>query len=217
MGYKTHIPKDLPRTDPILFSFMMILDSMQFQIKLDGKEEKKPEDLPCFSYAINTWRTRTEQDQGDTFKYTEVDLLTAIWKNKPDAGSNILWSRYPDDSTREGEEKKNLPMPFKYEFEQWRNQTFDELDMIISALTYRGPERDEQKRKLIYLPDIYGYEVVNNQISYVYAGDKTPNQFYGVGAALTLKMNYINCCPKFDNTQLTKQYFQSIGFTFNQL
>lgn len=212
------IPKDLPITDPLLFSFLVILDSVKFQMKLDGKQEKKGTDLPCFSYAVNSWRIGEEDYRGEKIKMVHQDVLSAVWKNKPDPDKcKIVWSKYPDGASREEAKKRDVPMQHKYEFEQWRNTTFDELDQIISGLVFKGQEREKTglKRKLMYLKDIFGWEIENNSVRYVYAGDSTPHQFYGVGATFTLKSPYMNCCPKMDETKLTKQYFESIGFTFD--
>lgn len=211
------IPKDLPSTDPLLFSFLMITDAVNFQIKLDGKQELTDADLPALNYAVNSWKVADEQDsRGNTCKMVSLDVLAAIWKNKPKAEEcKIEWKKYPSGTTREEVKKRVLPMPFKYEFENWRNQTFDELDQIISGLVYRGPERGPKplNKKLLYLPDLFGWEIAGNEVKYVYAGDVNTAQMYGVGAAFVLKTPYMNCCPKMDETKLTKEYFQSIGFT----
>ena len=66
-----------------------------------------------------------------------------------------------------------------------------------------------------YLADIFGWELEEPVITYVYAVDQTSNQFYGVGATLSLKSNYINCCPKWDENLLKLDYFKSLGFTFD--
>ena len=212
------IPKDLPITDPLLFSFLIIMDAVKFQIKLDGSSDLLHADLPAFNYAVNSWKVVEEKAaHGQVCKMVCMDILAAVWKDKPDPEKcKVVWSQYPSGTPRSDFKKRDIPMPFKYEFEQWRNGTFNELDQIISGLTHRGPSRDYTlpgKPECHYLPDIFGWEIDKNEIRYVYAGDVNSQQMYGVGAAFVLKTPYMNCCPKMDETKLTKKYFESIGFS----
>ena len=112
-------------------------------------------------------------------------------------------------------------MDYFYDFEQWREETFGQLETIISTLFTKGPKftgTGINKKRQDYLPDIFGWELGGNIINYLYAVDVTANQFFGVGAQFTLQSPFNNCCPKIDLTNcLTKCYFESLGFVLPEI
>ncbi len=209
-----NIPKDLPLTDPLLFSFLTILDSVNFNINFNGGVEHpldKP--LPCFEYAVNSWDAISNSENNRAAKTVEQTVICAIWKTKPESDKKSWWQYPLGAKLRKGEQ---WDVTHKFEFEQWRNNTFFELEQIISALFRRATNTDKVGGlSPKFLADIFEWELVGNEISYVYALDNTANKYYGVGATFKIRGNYINCCPKMDNSLVTLQHYQSLGFTFD--
>jgi hypothetical protein len=120
---------------------------------------------------------------------------------------HTTWGKYPNSTQTE----KKYSMDYLYTFEDWRNQTFQELQQIISALTTKRLNVNDPK----LLSDIFNFEILNNQVSYVYAKDATANKFFGVGATFTLRYPFVDCCPKIPETSLQLDYFKSLGFIFD--
>ena len=210
------IPKDLPKTNPLLFSFLMIVEALELNIRFDGKYSREMDkDLPCFQFAVNSWNVVYEKDADvlNGNKMIEMQIVCAIWTSKPETNDcAVVWTEYPNgDPIRE----KPADMSYKYDFELWRNSTFDQLERIISLLVYKTSKRGIDKKKVQTLADIYDFEIVNDVVDYVYAKESTSNQFYGVGATFRLQSKYINCCPIVESSLLDKNYFESLGFVFD--
>lgn len=210
------IPKTLPIDNPLLFSFLMIIDSVEFQVRFDGEYSRQfDKDTPAFNYAVNSWSV-TKDDQNN--RTISQDVLCALWKDKPDADEcKIEWVKVPSgDST-----SKDHKMSYAYTHEEWRMKTFEELDQIISLLTYKDDSSERHptsKEKIYYLSQIFQWAIVDESITYVYAKDTTANKFYGVGATFTLNSPFKNdCCPKIEDNKLQLDYFKSIGFVFPDL
>lgn len=215
MSYR-QIPKDLPKTNPLLFSFLMIFDTLKLNIFFDGEHERKlDKNLPCFQYAVNAWNIVLETDANGTVlngnKSVEMQVNAAIWKHKPPTDCDIIWSKFPDDTKLK---EKDFEVGYVSEIEDFKNRTVDELERIITLLVQKGDVDKVAKKKRQLLSDIFGWEIVNNSLSFAYLEDKTNNKYYGIGATFTLKGNYFNCCPIADTDLITKDYFLSKGFVF---
>jgi hypothetical protein len=210
------IPKDLPITNPLLFSFLVIIDAIELNCKINGKSYRAfDKDLPAFEFAVNSWAVTEEIQTGEKYKQLSQNLLCALWKEKPDEDDcNLVWSKFPNDSDTE----RKHEMSFLYEFEDWRNRTFEELEQIISALTVGSDvNRFENGERAEFLSKIFNYSIESGVVNYVYAIDSTANKFYGVGATFTLLSPFKNCCPKISETKLQKSYFEALGFVFSDL
>jgi len=208
------IPKDLPTTDPLLFSFMMIVNTIKQNVHFNGKEHRDADKLPLFEYAVNSWRKEEVETPQGSCIYLKMDVLTALWTAKPkEEDCKSVFSKYPDGTTFEEAKHRTMTGGYRYEFENWRNGTFDQLDQIISGLTYKGEKRNGKKLNT-YLSQIFGWTIQDNQVEYVYAGDDSG--IFGVGAAFTLcTEKFFNCCVAIDNTKLTLDYFKKLGFNFD--
>lgn len=217
LTYSSLIPKDLPKTNPLLFSFLMILDILKINVRFNGEYERKlDKNLPCFEYGVVNWNVILETDANGTVlnghKSVEYQVRTAIWKGEPPSPDcKIVWSKFPDNTELLG---KSIDVNYVYEHEDFKMRAFDELEQIIYLLVQKGDFDKVLKKKNQLLADIFGWEIVNNNISFLYAQDVTSNKFYGVGAEFTLKGNYYNCCPIVDTSLLTKDYFTDKGFVF---
>lgn len=214
------IPKDLPVTNPLLFSFLVILDAVNFQVNFSGGSERiDDKDLPAFEYAVNTWQTIENPDYPNGGKTLSQTVLCALWKQKPSADCKVYWGKdYPVGGGVTQRKKQIWDLSFKLQFEKWRTQTFQELNQIITGLLRTGTNTDRQPPTNAtpkFLADIYGFVLADPVITYVYALDQTSGQFYGVGATFTLNSHYINCCPRVEENNLKLDYFKSLGFTFD--
>ena len=198
------IPKDLPQTDPLLFSFFAIIEAVKLNIKFNGKYDGgNKKDLPAFEYAVNNWAVVEE----DGYFYIEQQVLCALWKDKPDElDCDVNWDKMPDGTAT----NREYPMDYLYRFEDWRNKSFQELNLIIGLLQ----EKRKKKNDPLLLGDIFEWQILNGAVNYVYAKDTTSNKFFGVGASFTLRSPFIDCCPKISSTSLQKDYFESLGFIF---
>lgn len=208
------IPKDLPVTNPLLFCFIIIIDAIKINCKINGKAMRDFEkDLPAFEFAVNNWTVTENNDSGQKNKVLSQEVLCALWKEKPDPDDcETIWMKFPNDD----ETERKHDMSFLYDFEDWRNRTFNEVEQIISALVYE-PVGVPPSQKRHILKNIFGWDIQGGLVNYVYAIDSTANQFYGVGATFTLLSPFKNCCPKIDDTKLQLNYFKSLGFVFDEL
>lgn len=211
MNILEKIPKTLPKENPLLFSFLMILDNFPYNVRFNGKYEREVDkDAPCFEYAVNTWSEIPikEGDQYTGLKEVQLDIMAAIWKPQPENQSDcsIAWTAYPNG---EPLKERNIDASYTYDFEDWRIRTGDELSNIIFALITKGTDRRER-----YLADIFGWQLVDDRIQYVYAKETTANKYFGVGAKFTLRGNVSNCCPAIPFSELTKKQFIDLGFEF---
>jgi hypothetical protein len=205
------IPKDLPISDPLLFSFVSILDSMKININFNGSAFRNfDKNLPAFEYAVNNWTVTEETENGDSFKYLEQTVLCALWKDKPEEmDCKIEWTKNPDGTMLVKEHQMN----YLYLFEAWKLDAYNDLQQIINLLVAKNPTPQVKNKN--QLADIFGWSIVS-PISYVYAKDATANKYYGVGATFTLRSPYIDCCPKVTSTSLQLDWFKEKGFIFNE-
>lgn len=202
------IPKTLPKDNPLLFAFIMIIDALKGNVQFRGKYSREMDkDLPCFEYAVNNWNLELGNDGGvpTGIQYQVLQVSAALWKHRPEKGvCNVLWTEFPNQAPLE--HFPEIDMSFFYDFEDWRVQTFNELAAIVGALF--------DKQLPFWQPPFY-FELVGNQISFVYAVDSTANKFYGVGASFQIKMPFGDCCLPLETDNLTLDYFKEIGFIFN--
>jgi hypothetical protein len=211
MSIIDRIPSDLPKTDPLLFSFLMILDALKMNVRFNGKYSRSVDKLlPAFEYGVNKWKI-TEISEG-IFEM-EQEVMAAFWTGTPiENDCNEVWGKFPNNDPLN---EKPLSVQYAHRFEEWRLETFNNLYAILGTLIGKGVNYDKfLKVKNEYLAETFGWEIVNNEISFVYAKDSTANKYYGVGAVFTLKGNYKNCCPRPDAALLTKAYFKDKGFVF---
>ena len=220
MSYLDTIPKTLPITDPLLFSFLMILDSLKATIRFNGNYARSVDKLlPAFEYGVNKWQVIGQTDKGsgspNGIYQIESEVTAAFWTEKPpfDAECNEDWAKYPDGTAVN---EHSFAAKYHAEFEAWRIETSNTLQAIINGLVAKGAKHSNvpPRGEILYLADIFGWEIIDNKVSFVYAQDSTANKFYGVGAVFTLRGNYQNCCPTPDLNILTKSYFESKGFIF---
>jgi hypothetical protein len=215
------LPKDLPITNPLLFSFLMAIDANKSNVTYDGATEGgATKGGNSFKYAVNKWRTVQEAgpDAKNPIEYLEQDVLAVIWRQKPKITDIIKWCLFPNgDPTCK---KRDTNLSFKLPFESWRNTTFNELDQIIKTLTAKSSkdpyaDKREHGRKLKLLGDIYDWNIKDGKITYVYAKDSTCEDMFGVGAAFTIRSCFYNCCPDYDRTKVDLRYFRELGFVFD--
>lgn len=209
------IPKDLPKKNPLLFSFLMILDALKMNVRFNGKYSRPTDKLlPAFEYAVNTWDVLGLDAGAEAQQPTQIsmDVVAALWKNRPDENDcSVTWSKFPN---LEEVKEKPFSVDYFYDFEEWRNETFDELESIISYLVAKGAKRNPTTKEInYYLADMFGWKI-EGRVTFMYAVNSTANQFYGVGAKFTLIGDYSNCCPRIDDNLITKSYFESVGFVF---
>lgn len=215
IDYST-IPKDLPKTNPLLFSFWAIIEASKMNLKIDGIDARNFEkDVPAFQYAVQSWRIITQKEQGRKYPRLEQDVVCAIWTDTPLEG----YCEYEWDKKPNGEEtRKKDRVDYLYRFEKWKNEQFDNLDAILSHLVEKNDnsvKRDADGKKLVYIADIFDFAITNNTIQYLYVKNATANQYFGIGASFTLQSSYYSCCPKIDQNKLTLSFLQSIGFDFS--
>lgn len=205
------IPSDLPITDPLLFSFVSILDAMKININFNGSAFRNfDKSLPAFEYAVNNWSIVSEIDNNETYKYIDQTVLCALWKDKPEElDCKIEWTKNPDGTTTIKEHEMN----YLYLFESWKLNAFNDLQGIINLLVAKNPTPYLPDKNL--LADIFGW-AITSPIAFVYAKDATANKYYGVGATFTLRSPYFDCCPKVTSTSLQLDWFKEKGFIFNE-
>lgn len=209
------IPKDLPKTNPLLFSFLVILDALKENVVFSGKYEhdSNKKVTPAFEYAVNSWSMLYDNSSSlNGKKQIQMRVSCAIWNEKEDLGDcGVTWTTFPDGSDVK---RIGVPAQYVYDFEKWRNSTFDTLEKIISALVYVDDGVGRKKFKT--LADIFGWEIEANRVDYLYAISHTSNQFYGVGATFLLNGYYFNCCPEIDAEHLSSKYLKELGFMFQE-
>lgn len=203
------IPRDLPITDPLLFSLLVIIDAAEFQIRIRGKFDNKHEDLPVFEYAVNTWRVE-EDPQDENIKTLYQNILCGYFRDKPIEEDCVkIWGAFPDGEKT----SKKHNIDYTAEFEQWRNQCFAHLEQIIAALVEKGEDRDPvTKKRRRLLADIFKWEIQDNIVNYFYVVNKSNLQLYGVGAEFELSSPFKNCCPKIPSNKIQKSFLQSKNF-----
>lgn len=208
------IPKDLPKTNPLLFSFLVILDALKENVVFSGKYERSQDKItPAFEYAVNSWSVVTDATTSvNGEKMIQMRVSCAIWNEKHDLGDcGVSWTTFPD-----GSEVKRIGVPAQevYEFEKWRNSTFDTLEKIISTLVFKDDASGRKKFKT--LADIFGWTIEGDRVDYLYAISHTSNQFYGVGATFLLNGYYYNCCPLIETEHISSKYLDELGFIFQE-
>jgi hypothetical protein len=197
------IPRDLPQRNPLLFSFLMILEALPTNLRFSGNGRSSDKILPCFEYAVNSWRIVYSRDPGgenNEEKLIEMDVSAAVWKEQPEQPDcGIVWSEFPDGTPLQ---QREFQMGDFSNFESWRTTTLDELEAIVSALVFTD------------LHDIFGWQIINDSANYLYARDVTSNKFFGVGVRFTLRGYYFNCCPDINRSQLRLPALKQKGFVF---
>jgi hypothetical protein len=195
----------------------MILDALKMNVRFNGKYSRSVDKLlPAFEYGVNKWKITSLTDGGtepNGIYQVEQEVMAAFWTDTPiENDCNEVWGKFPNNDPLN---EKPLSVQYAHRFEEWRLETSNNLYAILSALVGKGIKYDNTlKLKNNYLADIFGWEIVDNEISFVYAKDSTANKYYGVGAVFTLRGNYKNCCPRPDAALLTKAYFKDKGFVF---
>jgi len=216
MNIEDRVPKTLPKENPLLFSFLMILDSLKINVRFNGKySEPTKKLLPAFEYGVNKWKVVEGRD-GDIpngIFTNEMEVMAAFWTDEPiNADCKKAWDKFPNGNPLN---EQSIAAQYAHEFEQWRIDAADSLTTILYALVGKGVKFDNiLKIQNKYLTDAFGWEIPNNEINFVYAKDVTANKFYGIGAVFTLRGFYKNCCPAPDYSLLTQAYFESKGFVF---
>lgn len=206
----TQIPKDLPIVDPLLFSFLMIIDSAQFQVSLRGKYSDYKDYLPVFEYAVNTFNVSFDQDEQDR-QILVQNITCGYWRDKPEQDEcTKIYVKYPNDE----ESNRQHEIAWTQDFEAWRIDCFDNIRQIISALIYRaeGSDRNPDKSKKKFLADIFGWELEGDVVNFYYAINKTNKQLYGVGADFSLQSPVYDCCGKVDLSRVEKLALEDLGF-----
>lgn len=208
------MPADLPMTDPLLFSWLVVLEASGLNIKMgDYLDKGSVKDLPAFEYAVNNW-TVVEDSTAPNFrtKKLQQQVLCALWKEQPPTlPEKIAWSQNPDGSQLD--RKQNVD--YLYRFEDWRNQSFRELELLISLLLTKGNgKRDASNNKIVTPADYYDFELVGGSVNYLFAKDTTSNKFFGVGATFTLQSDWNNHCPDSAIEAIRVQKFKDLGFIF---
>jgi len=216
------LDKNIFLRDPLLGSLLTILDNVPFNARFVGDSLIQKKHLPAFTYAVNQWHTKDEAtDKGTKEEYVYQDVLMALFKEKPDPKDcNYQW----DGSYTSEKTKREVDVSFKYPFEKWKTETFNELKVIIDALTCKGGgEKEEVLNESggragilthTYLADIFGFEIVNKKVNYIYIHNEGDQGIYGVGAIFTLKSCFIDCCPKFAKSGILVAALKSQGFEF---
>lgn len=208
------VPADLPMTDPLLFSWLVVLEASGLNIKMgDYLDKPNQKDIPAFEYAVNNW-TVVEDSTSPNFRTKKLQqtVLCALWKDQPPRlPEKISWSQNPDGT--ELGRKQNVD--YLYRFEDWRNQSFRELELLISLLLAKGERKRDASNKIIQTPaDYYDFELLGGTVNYIFAKDTTSNQYFGVGATFTLQSDWNNYCPKADLEAVRIQRFKDLGFIF---
>ena len=97
------IPKDLPKTNPLLFSFLAILDALKENVVFSGKYERGQDKVtPAFEYAVNSWSILYDDTSSlNGEKKMQMRVSCAIWNEKEDLGDcGVTWNSvwYKDGS-----------------------------------------------------------------------------------------------------------------------
>ena len=210
------VPKNLPKTDPLQWSFLVAIEALNLNVNFNGASDHKlDKPLPAFEYAVNNWREVTPERFSEDGLLLEQDVLCALWRGQPDQNDcKVKWSKMPDGSDL----KRQYDMDYLYEFEQWKLNTWNDLRRIIATMLVRNDskQRDPITKKILQFPaDIFQFELVNNQISYIYAKNSTQNKFLGIGATFTIRSALYDCCPAIDRNNYTIERFKELGFIFD--
>ena len=224
------LDKNIFARDPLLGSLLVVTDNLPFNCNFVGDEEVSKRQLPAFTYAVNQWRTEADNSVGSKENKAvtvKQEVLMAIFKKMPNSkDESFVW-----DATHKAN-GRTVDMSFKYPFEKWKTETYQELKTIIDALTCKGHGRKEevfypeghpkagQRAGLIdhtYLADYFGFEVDQGKVNYLYIHQQGDQGIYGVGAVFTLNSCFIDCCPKFQKSKLNIASLKAQGFVIENI
>lgn len=210
------LPKDLPKTDPLLFSFLVIIDAAEFQVNLRGKYTGNEDHLPVFEYAVNSWNTQQIDPNEPRRLQLVQNVLCGYFRDKPDVGTTRkVYAEFPDGTATE----KQHDIEYHKDFESWRLDCYNNLEQILSALFIKSKTHDRTSTgaRVQTLADIFGWELTDGVINYFYVVNKSNHQLYGVGAEFNVQSPNLECCPKVDLNKIERTYLDALGFDLNNI
>lgn len=210
MSVLSKIPKHLSITDPLLFSFLMVIDAAEFQANLRGKYSENKNHLPVFEYAVNTMPVIFDQQNQNS--QTQIQNITCgLFRDKPNSEDcTKIYTEFPDGT----ESNRQYHLAWTADFEAWRLELLDNTRQIITALLRKATGRHPDNSKKKSVADIYGWELQGDTVNFFYAINKAANQLYGVGADFTITSPVFNCCTKVPESKIEKVYMEDLGFKF---